>query len=207
MIPLDQLGRYPASVFILIATIATSLLAWHNQELMRSFVLQPWGLVRDRRWHTMLTSGLIHKDVPHLLFNTLSFYFFALELESQIGPIRLAILYLVSVVLSDIPTVIRHRNDPEYFCLGASGGVTAIIFSFIIYNPFSQIGLLFIPIYVPAPVFGLLYIAYSWHASRNPNSHINHSAHLWGGVSGLLLTLIMDPLAYPAFVRELQRLF
>jgi len=207
MIPINQLGQFPASLFILIATIATTLMAWRNAELLRSFLLHPYTCVRHNRWHTLLTSGLIHKDGPHLIFNMLSFYFFAFPLELALGPVRLAILYIASVILSDIPTVIRRRNDPDYFCLGASGGVTAVIFSFIIYFPFTQIGLLFIPIGIPAPLFGLLYIAYTWYASRDPNSHINHSAHLWGGISGLLLTLIMNPSAYRAFLRQLQELF
>jgi membrane associated rhomboid family serine protease len=206
MVFLNQLGHFPVSAFILIVTIGTSLLAWQREDVFRMFILHPWSLTRERRYYTAFTSGIIHNDFAHLAFNMLSFYFFAFELEDTIGPVRMAVLYLVSLGASDISTIIKHRNDPHYFCLGASGAVTAVIFSYIIFYPTARIGLLLIPIYIPAPLFGLLYVAYTYYSSKRPNTHINHSAHLWGAVSGLLLTLLLAPRAYVEFFDALKSL-
>lgn len=203
MIPLNQWGHYPVSAFILIATILTSLLVWQRQDLYRMFILHPYSAVRNRRYYTLFTSGLIHSDFSHLLFNMITFYFFALWVESYMGSIKFMILYLISLGASDISTVIRHRNDPEYFCLGASGAVTAVVFSSIIFNPLASIYVL-VPIPIPAILYGVLYVVYSYVSSRNERSHINHSAHLWGAVCGLLLTLILKPEAYQDFFNILR---
>ena len=201
------LSQSPIAVFILLLTIATSLIAWQYADLFRLFVLHPFSLVRERKYYTLLTSGLIHADVGHLFFNMFSFYFFALGkygLERAAGSWRFLIIYLASLILSDISTVLKHRDDPAYFCLGASGAVTAVIFSFIIYEPNAKIGLMFIPIPVPAPIFGILYVAYSYYSARYRQTRVNHAAHLWGAISGLALTLVLDPPAFSRFLHVLN---
>jgi len=192
----------PVAAFIFALTIATSLLAWYGDEsLYRRFILHPYSLVRENTWYTLLTSGLIHGDGFHLIFNMVTFWYFAFRLEiNYVGHWQFLVLYVAGLALSDITTVLRHRNDPDYYCLGASGAVTAVLFSFIIFRPQSQIGLLVIPIYVPAPVFAVLYIAFSCYAARGGRGHINHEAHLWGAVTGLLFTLIVDPSACVRFL-------
>jgi len=161
-------------------------------------------MVREGRYYTFLTSGLIHADMGHLFFNMFSFYFFAPELERQIGHWQFLAIYVVSLVLSDVSTVLKHRDDPNYFCLGASGAVTAVIFSFIIYEPRASIYLMLIPVPIPAPLFGVLYVAYSYYSARCRQTRVNHAAHLWGAVSGLALTLVLDPGAYSHFFQALK---
>ena len=205
----DSLSASPVALFICLLTIATSLYTLYvNHDLFRMFLLHPYSLVRQKRYYTALSHGLIHGDMAHLIFNMLSFYFFAFPLEPRIGHWQFLLLYVVSLALSDATTIIKRRNDPSYTCLGASGAVTAVIFSYIIYDPGCRIYFMFIPIGVPGPLYAVLYIALSYYAARNQQGHINHEAHLWGGISGLLITLALDPGAYGRFfdiVREMIR--
>ena len=211
---MDMIQYSPVAAAILGLTIFASLFAlFGSPDIFREFVLHPYSFVRRRRYHTLITSGMIHADIPHLAFNMLTFYFFAVTvhpnqpgLESFIGHWQFLVLYVISLVASDITTIIKHRNDPEYSCLGASGAVTAVIFSFIIYQPTSSIYLMLIPIPIPAPIFGVLYIAISTYAMKQNRGRINHAAHIWGAVSGLILTLILDPAAYLSFFNTLRSL-
>jgi membrane associated rhomboid family serine protease len=194
----------PVATFILALTVATSLIAWQYQDLFRLFALNPWRLVRERRYYTFLTSGLIHADVGHLVFNMFTFYCFAFTLERLIGHWQFLTLYAASLVLSDITTVVKHRDAPDYTCVGASGAVTAVLFSVIIYAPTSSIYLMFIPIPIPAPLFAVLFVAWSYYSARYRQTRVNHAAHLWGAVSGVALTLILDPRAWRIFLYQLH---
>ena len=197
----------PVALVIFLFTIFTSLFTlFHRQDLFRMFLLHPWSLVREKRYYTLITSGLIHADLGHLLFNMFTFYFFAFPLESYLGHWQFGVLYVVSMVLSDITTVIKRRNDRDYYCLGASGAVTAVLFSFIIFEPTSSIYVMLIPIGIPAPLFAVLYIAFSYYALRRQRSHINHEAHLWGAVSGLLITAILSFGAYRGFLDTVKEM-
>ena len=197
----------PVALVIFLFTIFTSIFTlYQRHDLYRLFMLHPWSLVREKRYYTLITSGLIHGDMRHLLFNMFTFYFFAFPLETHLGHWQFGLLYVAGLILSDITTVIKRRNDRDYYCLGASGAVTAVIFSFILYNPGAKIYIMFIPIGIPAPLFAVLYIAFSYYAARRHGGHINHEAHLWGAVSGLLMTAILNPAAYPAFFDMLKRM-
>ena len=198
------LQQAPVALFILVLTVATSLIAWQYEDLFRSFALHPWSLVRERRYYTFLTSGLIHADGGHLFFNMFSLYAFAFPLERLAGHGQFLAIYAASLVLSDVSTVVKHKDVPDYFCVGASGAVTAVIFSFIIYEPTSSIGLFFIPVYIPAPIFGLLFVAWSYYSARYRQTRVNHAAHLWGAISGLALMLVLDPAAYKNFFEALH---
>lgn len=190
------LGASPVALAIFLVTIVTSILAFEMTDLYRAFVLHPYSLVRERRYYTLLTSGLIHADPMHLIFNMLTFYFFAFALEREIGHWQFLVLYALSLALSDLSTVYKNRNRSDYYSLGASGAITAVLFSSIVYNPLSGIYMLPIPIAIPAPIFAIFYVAYSYYSARYRDTHINHSAHLWGAICGLALTLILDPEAY-----------
>lgn len=194
----------PVALTIGLVTLFVSLgLLSASPHLFESLMLHPYSFARGRRRHTILTSGLIHADFGHLLFNLFSFYFFAFVLESHTGHWQFAVIYLVALMAADIPTIIRHRNDPHYYCLGASGAVTAVIFSFVIYEPTSRIAFVFFPIGIPAPIFAVAYVLISCYGIRNDVRHINHEAHLWGGISGLALTAMLHPAAYADFFRQL----
>ena len=136
----------------------------------------------------------------HLLFNMITLLFFGPALEGILGPVRFVILYVVCLLLSGLPSVYRHRDNPNYATLGASGAVSGVLFSYIVYMPMSKIYTFFIPIGIPAAIFGGAYLAYTFWESRRERGIINHDAHLAGALAGILLTIAMDPSSILVFL-------
>lgn len=193
----------PAALTILLITVGISLYAMlGNRELYYRMLLHPWSVVHENKWYQVITSGFIHADFGHLLFNMLSFYFFAFQLEGIIGPVRFLIIYFVSMILSDVSTIIKRRNDYNYYSVGASGAISGVLFSSILFQPTAKIGLLFFPMGLPAPIFGILYLVYCYFAARRSGSGINHEAHFWGALVGIIVTIIMIPEIVPYFIEQ-----
>ncbi len=182
--------------YILIGlTVAVSLLAFNNPRLKQQLVLWPPAVRRGNEYWRLASYGLVHADGMHLFFNMFTLYMFGQFMEvyltSRIGPLGLPLLYLGGLVVSILPSYLKHQNDPSYYSLGASGAVSAVLFAFVLLRPGATIYLLVIP--VPALVFGVLYLAYSWYMDRQSNDNINHSAHLWGAGFGLLFMTLLEP--------------
>ena len=192
----------PVASFIFAITIATSLWAFYNDTLFSNLILHPYSVSRGQRVYTVITSGLIHNDWMHLFFNMLSYYFFAFQLEAVLGHWQFALLYTLSLILSDLPTVYKHRNDDWYHSLGASGAVSAVIFSAILYNPLAKMMIMPIPFGIPAVLFGVLYLIYCNYASKNARDNVNHDAHLFGALSGLLITIALNPHIVNSFILQ-----
>ena len=112
------------------------------------------------------------------------------------GPARFAALYLFGLVVSDLGTWVKHRNDPGYASLGASGAISAVLFASIVYFPWQKLFIIPIPVPIPAPLFAIGYVAYSWYSARQAHGRINHDAHLGGALAGLAFVLLTDPSAY-----------
>ncbi len=193
----------PVATFIFIITIVTTLLAFSNENLYGKLMLHPYSVYRGTNVYTLITSGLIHKDWMHLLFNMFSFYFFAFNLEVTIGHWQFGALYMASLVLSDLPSVVKHKNDFWYNSLGASGAISAVIFSYILYSPMSTMMIMPLPIPIPAIIFGVLYLVYCSYASRYSRDNINHDAHLFGALCGIFITIILNPKVVPIFVQQI----
>lgn len=182
--------------FILIGvTVAVSLLAFSNPRLKQQLVLWPPAVRRNHEYWRLASYGLVHADGMHLFFNMFTLYMFGqfmeVYLNSRIGPLGLPLLYLGGLVVSILPSYLKHQNDPSYYSLGASGAVSAVLFAFVLLRPGATIYLLVIP--VPALIFGVAYLAYSWYMDRQSNDNINHSAHLWGAGFGLLFMALLEP--------------
>ena len=194
----------PVALVIFIFTLITSFYGLYvNQNLNQQFMLHPYSMVRGKRIFTVLTSGLIHADLGHLLFNMLTYFFFAFQLEGIIGHWQFALLYVAGLILSDIPTIMKHKNNPGYYSLGASGAISAVLFSFILFLPKTKLFIFFIPIGIPAFIFGPLYLIYCVYASRNQYDRINHDAHFYGALSGILLTVLLYPGVISHFISQL----
>jgi membrane associated rhomboid family serine protease len=206
----DQFSAYltyaPVASAIFAITIIFSLLVFYNEELYNQFILQPYSVARGERVYTLFTSGLIHRDWSHLLFNLMSYYFFAFKLETVIGHWQFGILYVISLIVSDLPTVAKHKNDYWYRSLGASGAISAVVFSYILFFPFAKMGLLFLPIPIPAILFGGLYLGYCAYASRKGLGNVNHDAHFYGALCGIMITIILYHEIILAFVHHLTTL-
>jgi membrane associated rhomboid family serine protease len=193
----------PVASVIFALTILISLVAFSNDTIFEKFILHPYEVAKGKKLYTLITSGFIHNDYMHLFFNMLSYFFFAFQLEATIGHWQFALLYIVSMVLSDLPSVAKHKDDFWYRSLGASGAISAVIFGYILYQPLASMMLLILPIPIPAVLFGILYLIYCTYASKRGQDNINHDAHLFGALSGIMITAILDHSALPTFVHAI----
>jgi membrane associated rhomboid family serine protease len=185
------------AAIILVVTLATSLAGLYGSpKIIEQSLFRPYWFLRRKQYATIVTSGLVHADLPHLIFNLITFYFFAFQLEKQIGGARFAALYLMGLVVSDAGTYFKHRNDQDYASLGASGAISAVLFASIVYFPWQKLFIIPIPLPIPAPIFAIGYVAYSWYSARQARGRINHDAHLGGALFGLAFVAITDPGAY-----------
>ena len=184
-------------IVIFVATLVPSLLGLFGRpQIIDRCLFRPYWLLRRREYHTVITSGFVHADGPHLFFNLMTFYFFAPGMERVMGTVGFVAFYLVALVLSHAGTWWKQRNNPNYASLGASGAISAVLFASIVYFPTQSLFIIPIPVPIPAPLFAVGYLAYSWYASRNQIGRVNHDAHLGGAVVGLLYVAVFDPAAY-----------
>lgn len=197
---LSYLQYTPVASFIFFITILTSLYTlYYDQSVLRKLMLHPYSIARKQNQFSILTSGLIHANFNHLLFNMISYYFFAFQLEMTIGHWQFGLLYIASIVLSDVNSLVKYKDSPSYYSLGASGAISAVLFSYILFHPFNKLYFLIIPFGIPAWLFAILYLCYCYYASRNKYDNINHDAHLYGALSGIVITLLL----YPQLLRYL----
>ncbi len=205
----QYLLQTPVASFIFAITVATSVYAFSNPLVLGKMMLHPYSVYRDKsKWFTVFSSGIVHADWMHLLFNMFTFYYFGFALEvifvqasGELGHLYFALLYILSLVLSDIPTILQQKNNPNYFSLGASGAISAVLFSFILFYPKTELRIFF-AIPMPAYVFAGLYIVYCIWASKKANDHINHDAHLFGALAGVIFTLLMYPWIFRHFIQQ-----
>ncbi len=144
----------------------------------------------------MITSGFVHADLPHLIFNMVTFYYFGVKLEWYIGTPMFVLLYAAGLLFSQLGTYLKHRNNPEYATLGASGAISAVLFAAIVYFPTMSLYFMLLPVPIPAPLFAVGYLAYSFWSARQNRGRINHDAHLGGALLGLAFVAVFDPGAW-----------
>ncbi len=191
-----------AAAIILGATVIVSLLGlWVAPGIIERNLFRPFWFLPRRQYWTAITSGFVHADLGHLLFNSLTYWFFAFPLERMIGSARFAALYFIGLVASDTGTYFKHRRDPDYACLGASGAILAVLFASIVYIPHQSIMIMPIPLPIPAPLFAIGYLAYSFYAARAQRGRINHDAHFYGALAGLAFVALTDPAAWERAAR------
>lgn len=178
-------------------TIGASLLGlFRMPHLIDRCLFRPYYFLRDKQYVTMFSSGFVHADMSHLLFNMFTFFFFAFQLETHIGTMPFLALYAAGLVISHGCTYVKQRNNPEYASLGASGAISAVLFAYIVYFPTTTLMIIPIPIPIPAVVFAVGYVGYSYWASMRSRGRINHDAHLCGALAGLAFVAAKDPGAF-----------
>lgn len=197
--------------FIIIAvTVATSFIAFGQREVMRLFIMNPFLIDTQGQHYRFLTSGFIHNDYMHLLWNMITLYFFGGVVEESFGfafgskaNLYFTVFYLMGIVISDVPTYFKHKLNPGYNALGASGGVASVVFASIIFQPTQDICLYF-AFCVPGFILGALYIIYSYMQGRNKRDNINHDAHLYGAFFGFVFIAVMYPASLQQFVEKIM---
>lgn len=193
-----------AALVIFVATIAISLIGLFGApKLIDRSLFRPYWLTRRKEYATVIMSGFVHADLMHLIFNMMTFYFFAFQLERYIGTLRFIVLYFAGLLISHAGTYYKQRSNPDYACLGASGAISAVLFAAIVYSPDQSLMILPIPIPIPAPLFAIGYLAYTYYASRHPHGRINHDAHLGGAITGLLFVALTEPRAYGLLMQSI----
>ncbi len=190
---MTEVSISPATI-IFAVTLGVSLLGLYRMpKLVARLVLRPYQVARGRELETVLTSGFVHGDPGHLLFNMVTFYFFAFPMEEFLGRAPFLLLYLLGLVLSSVCSIVKERHNPAYATLGASGAISAVLFAFIIYFPFATLMIFPFPFPIPAFLFAIGYVAYSMWAAKNRRDNINHDAHLCGAITGIGFVLVTDP--------------
>lgn len=199
------------TTIIIIATSMISWVAFNNPEMVRRFILNPYLTSTRHQYYRFITSGFLHGDFYHLLWNMFSLYFFGSVVEYYFqesfganGSYYFIAFYLMAIVVSDVPTYFKHRHHPGYNSLGASGGVAAVIFASIIFQPVQKICIYFI-VCLPGFILGIAYLIWSYYKGRAANDNINHEAHLYGALFGLIFCAVMNPSSLVHFIEQLKQ--
>jgi membrane associated rhomboid family serine protease len=162
-------------------------------------------MIRKKEYYRIFTHAFIHADIWHLLFNMISFYSFAFGLEYHLGHSNFFLVYFGSILASVYTCILKNKTNPVYRSLGASGGVSGVIFGYILFEPMSKLYIMPIPIGIPAFVFGFLYLAYSYYSAENQYDNINHEAHFYGAVAGLVMTAAFEPTVVLHFINIISK--
>lgn len=192
--------------FVLIAvTVLVSWQALEKPRLRDRLVMWPPAVSRLHQYDRFLTHGFVHVNWMHLLFNMVTLYFFGRAVEGVFAqlasPGMFLLFYLSAIVVSMLPGYLRHRNDSGYVTLGASGAVEAVLFAFVLFDPWNWIIVFVIP--VPAVVFAVAFLGYSFWADRRGGGKLDHNGHLSGAIYGVLFMLLLEPRIFWLFLERL----
>ncbi|MEI7472886.1 MAG: rhomboid family intramembrane serine protease [Chitinophagaceae bacterium] len=208
-----EFTQYPITILIIALNVILSVWAFNNSNVMNKAIMWPYGVVRNKQYYRFISSGFIHADFMHLFFNMFTFFFFGSAVEQYFvgyqlgGEYSYLALYFLGLILSDYPTFLKQKNNSAYLCLGASGAVSAVVFAAIIFDPWSKI-YLYGALGIPAALYAVLYIVYCVYMGKKSSDHINHDAHLWGSLFGLVFTItliaIIDPHLFELIIEQLK---
>jgi membrane associated rhomboid family serine protease len=199
---------FDITLSIIVITCIITLAGFRNGKVVDNLIFWPPAISKKHQYYRFITCGLIHADYMHLIFNMVTLYFFGTIMEAHYqGVLGLQkwyylALYIGALIVSNIPTYIKHRKDYNYRSLGASGAVSAVLFAFILLSPWQRIYVIVFP--VPAIIYGGLFLFYSAYMSRKGGDHVNHDAHFYGALFGILYTIAIRPDVVNIFMNELM---
>ena len=185
------------TTIIIIITVLISIGGFSNHKIIDDLIFYPPAVTKHNQWYRFFTCGLIHADAGHLIFNMLSLYLFGRFVEEKFtdifaenGKWLYLVMYITSLFICLLPTYFRNRNNYQYRSLGASGAVSAVVFAGLMTAPYVEVGFFFIPPIIPGFIFGPLYLLITAWLDKRGGGNINHSAHLWGALYGILFIIV-----------------
>lgn len=189
-------------------TAILSFQCFSNPEAFMKLALIPYRVVRNKEWYRVLSHGFIHADMMHLLVNMFTFWSFGTYIERYFqwmgfGKFAFMGLYFGGMIVASVFDLIKQKDNPYYISIGASGAVSAVLFASVIFDPWGKI-LLFAIIPIPGIIFALLYLVYCQYMAKRGGDNINHNAHFYGAIYGLIYPILLEPSLLPAFIENLK---
>ena len=183
---------------IIAITCLISFAAFSSPKIMNDLIMWTTEVKEKNQWYRFITSGFLHGDFMHLIFNMITLFLFGQKIvepscEELSGKWMYLVLYFGGMIIADIPSYLKHKDDYHYRSLGASGAVSAVVFAGILFFPTMKMGFFFIPPIIPAYIFGPLYLLYCVYSAKQSRDNINNYAHLWGALFGLAFPLALHP--------------
>ena len=185
------------TIVIMVITCIVSFVSFSDEAIKNKLIFYPPYITEQNQWYRFITHGLIHADIPHLAFNMISFYFFGRIVELQFkaifpqtGILLYILMYVSALIVSELPSYFKHKNNYNYASLGASGAVSAVVFIGILLRPSDGIRIFPIPFDIPGFVFAPLFIIISAYLDKKGNTNIGHSAHIWGALYGVAFMIV-----------------
>ncbi|MDR0368801.1 MAG: rhomboid family intramembrane serine protease [Bacteroidales bacterium] len=184
------------NLFLILITVLVSVVTWKRTDLFERMLFHSPSIVYRKEWHRMITYGFLHTNLGHLFVNMFVLWMFGRQVEEayvylfeEKGHLLYLVLYLSAIVISTLYDLKKRKDDYNYRAVGASGAVSAVLFAYIFLFPTHRVYFLFIPVGIPAVLFGILYLIYSSYMSKQNIDNVGHDAHFWGGVYGFLFTI------------------
>ncbi|RYF88776.1 MAG: rhomboid family intramembrane serine protease [Chitinophagaceae bacterium] len=204
----------PLTLILIAVNVIFSMVGFSNNSFLAKTIGWPYYTHTEGQYYRFLTSGFLHADWMHLFFNMFTLYFFGSNIEKIFavaglgGNASYLALYFLGLIVADLPGYFKHQNDYNYRSLGASGAVSAVVFASIVFSPWSSM-YLYGALKISATVFAVLYIVYCVYMGKRNSDNVNHDAHLWGAVFGLLFTIALiaalQPALFEYIIAELKR--
>jgi len=198
------------TLILVVVTVIASIYGWSNQSTQQRWMFNPFVVQNAKQYHRFLSSGFIHSNTVHLLFNMIALFFFGSVIEriykdlyGNLGVVLYLITYLVGIVVANIKTYIKYKDSSYYNSLGASGGVASVLFASILYKPTSSICTI-LGICIPAFILGAMYIIYTYYSGKRSSDNINHDAHLYGSLFGIIFTILLRPVVVIEFIERIK---
>ncbi|MFY0481281.1 rhomboid family intramembrane serine protease [Flavobacterium sp. PLA-1-15] len=174
-------------IAIILLNVLVSFKGFNDISFFRKYEFHI-GSIRSGDQVRMFSSAFLHADISHLFFNMLTLFFFAPVVIGYMGELSFLLVYFSSLIFGSLLTLLLHKDDYSYRAIGASGAVTGVLFSAILFEPMMMINF-----FIPAYLFGILYLLYSIYGMRAKNDNIGHTAHFGGAIGGYLITLVKEP--------------
>lgn len=201
------------TLIIIIVTALISYQAFNKPELFHKLLHNPYSVINKKEYYRIITHGFVHGSWPHLIFNMYVLWMFGGMVEGvfnvsyELGKFYFLFIYFGGMIFATLPSLKKHKDNINYNSVGASGAVSALVFAAVILNPLMKMGIILIPVMIPAFIFGPLYLLAEYYMDKRNNSPIAHDAHLYGALFGLIGTVAIDPSILTRFVEQVISYF